>query len=81
MAVNAHDLPDGPVDRCVCAHVDFAEFKRQADRLGLDLEELCRRTGCGLGCGCCRPYLRVVLATGRTRLPVLTPEQFAAMGA
>lgn len=74
------DLPDGPVDRCVCAHITFEEFKRKAERTGAGFDELCKATGAGMGCGCCRLYLRLVLQTGKTRLPILSPSDFRALG-
>ncbi|MCC6659621.1 MAG: (2Fe-2S)-binding protein [Phycisphaerales bacterium] len=68
------------MDRCLCAGVTFAEFKRRADRTGATMDELQRATGCGRGCGLCRPYLVLALRTGRTRLPVLSPAQFSDLG-
>jgi bacterioferritin-associated ferredoxin len=63
------------VDRCVCHGVTFRELRRIAERDGADLTELARLTGCTTSCGLCRPYIEVVLATGRTELPVMTVEQ------
>jgi bacterioferritin-associated ferredoxin len=37
-----------------------------ARRHGWDLADLMRETGCGDQCGLCRPYLRAMLADGRT---------------
>lgn len=65
------------VDRCVCHQVTFRELKQIADRDGADLEELSRRTHCGTGCGMCRPYIEVMLATGRTELPVMNEGECA----
>lgn len=73
-------LPEGPVDRCLCAGVTFEEFKRRAEKTGASLPELQKATGCGMGCGLCRPYLSLVLKTGRTRLPVLSPAQLRDLG-
>jgi NAD(P)H-nitrite reductase large subunit len=42
------------------------------------LEEAAAKTRCGEGCGTCRPYLRVVAATGKTLLPVMTYEEMLA---
>lgn len=61
------------VDRCVCRNVTFAELLRLAKARNADLPELSRLTGCGTSCGMCRPYIRVVLLTGRTELPPM-PE-------
>ena len=74
------DLPDGPVDRCLCAGVTFDEFKRRAAKTGASLPELHRATNCGMGCGLCRPYLALVLKTGKTRLPILSPAQVRELG-
>ncbi len=63
------------VDRCICRHVTFAELKTLADAGIRDIDELSRRTGCGTACGLCIPYIRVMLATGLTDLPVMTNHQ------
>lgn len=62
---------DGPVDRCVCRNVLFADLVRIHRETGADFDELRRRTGCGTVCGMCAPYVKVALKTGRTRLPVI----------
>ena len=54
------------INRCLCRDRTFAELLPLARDGGWDLEELMRRTGCGAGCGLCRPYLRQMLATGET---------------
>lgn len=59
------------VDRCVCHRVTFVQLKLLADRCGADLNELQRQSGCGTSCGCCVPYIRLMLTTGRTSFPVL----------
>jgi bacterioferritin-associated ferredoxin len=64
-----------PVDRCVCRNVLFAEALRLNRETGADFDEIRRRTGCGSGCGMCVPYLRVALATGRARLPVMSEAE------
>jgi len=60
------------VDRCYCREVMFKDLKALAAREGADVDRLGELTGAGTGCGLCRPYIRVMLATGRTELPVLT---------
>ncbi len=62
------------VNRCICHDVPFTELKRLADD-GADFAELQKKTGCGTGCGMCANYVRVMLATGITDLPVLHPSQ------
>ncbi|MEM1165102.1 MAG: (2Fe-2S)-binding protein [Planctomycetota bacterium] len=66
-----------PVTRCVCHEVPFTEVVRLAREEGLGLDEIGERTGCGEGCGSCRPYARLAIATGKTRLPVLSADQLA----
>ena len=60
-------MAGGEVDRCVCANVPLAEMKAIADaHEGADLDFLRRRVGCARGCSLCVPYIRAMLATGRT---------------
>jgi bacterioferritin-associated ferredoxin len=54
------------VTRCLCRGVTFEELLPRARAADWDLETLIRETGCGGGCGLCRPYLRRMLATGET---------------
>jgi len=54
------------ITRCLCRNVAFDQLLPLARAGGWDLPELMRRTGCGAGCGLCRPYLRRMLATGET---------------
>ncbi len=67
-----------PIDRCYCREIPFTELHERAMRDGLNVEQLCATTGAGTGCGLCRTYLRVVLATGRTSLPVMNEREVAA---
>jgi len=59
------------VERCVCFDVPFTLIARLA-REGRTLERIRAETGCSGGCGMCKPYIDVVIATGRTVLPVLS---------
>jgi bacterioferritin-associated ferredoxin len=64
------------VDRCVCHERTFAELLAVARRTGAtSLAELELQTDFGRGCGTCRPYVELVLTTGRTSLPVLPAVQ------
>jgi bacterioferritin-associated ferredoxin len=54
------------IDRCVCMEETFADAVDLARREGLSLAQIESRTGCGTGCGLCRPYLRRALRTGQT---------------
>lgn len=59
-------MADVEVTQCLCRGTPFAALLPRARSEGWDLAELMRRTGCGTGCGLCRPYLRRMLATGET---------------
>ena len=54
------------ITRCLCRSIAFEQLLPRARAGGWDLETLMRETGCGAGCGLCRPYLRRMLATGET---------------
>jgi bacterioferritin-associated ferredoxin len=54
------------ITRCICRGVAFADLLPVARAQGWDLPALMRETGCGAGCGLCRPYLRRMLLTGET---------------
>jgi bacterioferritin-associated ferredoxin len=59
------------VTRCVCFHQRFAELLPRARAEGwTTLAEIAAATGCGSGCGGCRPYLAAMLVTGATRFRV-----------
>ncbi|MEM9167305.1 MAG: (2Fe-2S)-binding protein [Planctomycetota bacterium] len=65
-----------PVDRCVCHRVPFTELaERLRDGRAVTLEDLADQTGCSTGCGMCEPYVRLVIATGRTSYSVLPPHE------
>ena len=54
------------VSRCLCRNIAFEQLLPRARAAGWDLDALIRETGCGAGCGLCRPYLRRMLMTGDT---------------
>jgi len=58
------------VTRCICLDVPFDEVAARAKR-GEGFDQISSATGCCQGCGMCEPYVRVVIATGRTNLPVM----------
>lgn len=68
------------VDRCVCQNITFAELKEIALRLGNDLESLLSETGCGEGCGMCRPYIEQMLKTGEIEFPVIRRPRPMGLG-
>ena len=69
------------VDRCVCWDLTFAELRKIADAASLDFDGLVDRTGCCTGCTTCEPYVRRMLQTGETEMPVLSASEVRrAMG-
>lgn len=60
------------VDRCICHNVTFSRLKDECLRVGSDLESLARATGCTTNCGMCKPYVLLMLESGRTVFPVLS---------
>lgn len=68
--------PPGEVDRCVCMDVRFETLHAYAQTHDADLATLQEQFACGRGCGLCLPYIRLMLETGRTSIPVtaLNPE-------
>jgi bacterioferritin-associated ferredoxin len=63
------------ITMCVCRQMPFARVLPLARASGWDLEGIARSTGCGAGCGLCRPYLRRMLATGETEFRELLVEE------
>jgi bacterioferritin-associated ferredoxin len=60
------------VTQCLCHVFTFAQLKVLADTNGLrSVEEITALTGCGSGCGLCRPYIARMLETGETEMDVL----------
>ena len=59
------------VDRCVCHSMTFEELKAVARAGQLDFDALQARTGCCTGCRMCEPYVRRMLRTGETRIPLM----------
>jgi bacterioferritin-associated ferredoxin len=62
---------------CVCRRVPFVSLLPLAREKSWGLDELVAATGCGAGCGLCRPYLRRMLATGETEFRELLQEDAA----
>ena len=54
------------ITRCLCRGIEFGLLLPRARAGKWDLDTLMRETGCGAGCGLCRPYLRRMLTTGET---------------
>lgn len=51
--------------------VSFEELKSFAEETKADFKQLVRRSRCGTSCGMCKPYIRIMLETGITEIPVL----------
>jgi bacterioferritin-associated ferredoxin len=63
------------VSGCICKACSFDSLLPLARAQGWTLDDLMRETGCGTGCGLCRPYLRRMLRTGETAFTeLLTPD-------
>lgn len=63
------------VTHCLCYDLSFEHLRALAREHHLTFEELQTRTKCSTGCTMCEPYVRLMLKTGRTSLPVLSPAQ------
>ena len=60
---------------CVCYQKTFRELQKLAREHGWSTDaEISLETGCGLGCGGCRPYLVAMLKTGATCFAVRTDD-------
>jgi hypothetical protein len=73
------------VDRCICKRLTFKYLLEASKTLvqpGPDgkptvaVHALADKTGCGMGCGMCVPYLLVALKTGKPRVPIMTVQDF-----
>lgn len=67
------------VERCVCYDQPFEKLLKMAREEGLTQDQLSERTGCCTGCGMCKPYVRVVLSTGRTSIPLMNGKSLKAI--
>jgi bacterioferritin-associated ferredoxin len=64
------------VTKCVCFRRRFAELLPFARANGWTTAgQIADATGCGTGCGGCRPYLAAMLATGATAFRVRIDDQ------
>lgn len=54
------------ITHCICHDTAFAALLPVARERNWSLDDLTRETGCGSGCGLCRPYLRRMLESGQT---------------
>lgn len=67
------------VDRCVCHRVTFAALKEMAAQTGGGIDDLSEATGCSTSCGLCRPYVLLMLKTGRTSFRLLSAREARAI--
>lgn len=67
------------VDRCVCHRVTFVALKEMAAENGGGIDELSAATGCSTSCGLCRPYVLLMLKTGRTSFRLLSAREARAI--
>ena len=66
---------ENAITRCVCLDILFTEIAALHREQGLDFDAICDRTGCCTGCSMCEPYVRLTIATGRTRYPILDSRE------
>ena len=62
------------VTSCICQRMPFERLLPLAREGDWSLDDVMRETGCGAGCGLCRPYLRRMLQTGETAFRELLTE-------
>ncbi len=60
---------DTRIDRCDCIGVRFAELLRHGN-----LPQAQAATDCGVECGGCLPYLRLMFETGETDFDIDDPR-------
>ena len=63
------------VTACTCESTKFCDWLTLVRANGWTLKQARDATKCGQTCGLCRPYLRVVKATGRTELPIMLESE------
>lgn len=69
------------IDTCICTRTTFKALVEKANANGWTFEQLSEQTGCGRGCGLCRPYVREAIKTGRCvfdHILVESPDDEAA---
>lgn len=67
------------VTHCICYDLSLEQLRDRARRDHLDLDGLKSATGCCTGCGMCEPYVRLMLKTGQTAIPILSPARCDAI--
>jgi len=61
-------------EHCICHEVSLEEVVRRT-KAGQSFAQISTETGCCTGCGMCEPYVHVAMATGQTRLEVMSAGQ------
>lgn len=69
-------LNEARVDRCACRNVLFCDLEKAARQAGISVEELAEERGCGSACGLCVPYIKLMVKTGLTELPVIGSDKY-----
>lgn len=69
-------MPEARVDRCCCRNVLFCDLQKAAREAGVTVEQMADELGCGSSCGLCVPYIRLMIKTGLTDLPVIGSESY-----
>lgn len=63
------------VSQCLCFKVSFEKLKKIAQKTGAEtVEELQEHIRFGMNCQRCHPYVRLMLQTGLTDLPIIPEE-------
>ena len=67
------------VEQCVCHEVPFTSVAAfAANRTTTTLDDIREAFGCCGSCGMCRRYIRRVLETGETSVPLILPADGAS---
>lgn len=69
-------MEESRVDRCCCRNVLFCDLKQAAQEAGIPVEQMADERGCGSACGLCMPYIRLMVRTGLTELPVIGSDGY-----
>ena len=63
------------ITMCVCQRMPFSRLLPLVLENRWNLADIQRETGCGAGCGLCRPYIRQMLETGQTEFTEILTEE------
>lgn len=68
------------VESCICTGVSFEDIKQAAGGSESGLLDAHKATGCGGQCALCLPYIKLMLMTGETSLPIMWADEFTKAG-